>query len=256
MELCMSYLTGCGSVFRDPPQFTVAERSYSAFKAGFTSIGMAYGETPTRSSLIVPVTELEWVDLTHPNWDEITGAWWLTDHLGTVERIKAGCALGSDATGYEAANLRTLARMAGDHGIKVVVEPVSWGAFPTVDSVMSLMSDAGGQNMSLVFDAWQVWRSESKFPQVDVSALGSVEISGNDPQFDTYRSNVAGMNRALPNKGDNTAQLTAWLADTLADGYNGPIGVEVPRRPFRQGHCDSHARHAHYSATEVICDAR
>jgi len=217
-------------------------------------MGLCLDDRPTRSDLITPATEIEWFDLTQPNWDALQ--WWVADYLGTVKRIKVGSAFTDVPTGYEATNLRTLASMAGDHGIKVAVEPVAWGAFPTVDSVMALMSDAGGSNMGLVYDTWQVWRSESKFPQVDIGALASVEISANDPLFDTYRSSVAGMNRALPSKGDNTEQLTMWLGGLFAEGYTGPIGVETPRRPFRQGHCNNHARHAHDSATEVICDAR
>jgi len=274
-EIICSYLTLSGALFGYPPAYSLPERSEAAFRAGFSGIGATVSDYSQRTNLSVPVRELEWADLSRPEWESINTLFRFAESLGTVRQINAGSC--GTITGGEANNLRTLAHIAGDHGIKVAIEPVSFGGFKTLDSVMKLIKEAGGENMGVLYDVWHVYRASGDLPFMDASAIASIQLSGNfrdywpgnsqKPKWPAwewardYPSNLArtdAMNRTFPTTGVSHFYVAEFLRDVLADRYAGPVSAEIPTELLRENEitCEIMARAAYNSVTRVMCDAQ
>lgn len=264
MELCSSYLTLAGSVYGQPPVHSMSERAEAAMHAGFLTMGACVADSAKCAYFPSTISELEFVDLTHPNWDEVESLWYFADRLGSIKRLKCGSVTPPDNSrkneGYpsgmvpEANNLRVLAQQAADHGIKVCVEPVAWGSLPTLDMVLRCMAEAGGQNMCIMYDTWQVYRTEGKLPFIDASAIGAVEISGSHT-ITEIDARSAAMNRLFPEYGVEYPDLINFLTALWADGYQGPINIEVPSRLTRERPCSATASLAWKSVMKVLDDA-
>jgi sugar phosphate isomerase/epimerase len=266
MELTCSYLTLAGCGHEGKPMHALDTRAYAALMAGFSSIGAGPSDTNLDPHVLKnmqalgQVTELEWFEMGDPNWAELNELFQFADKLGTVNCLKVGVCK-SDRNGSEAEVLRTVAKRAADHGIRVTVEPVAWGAFPTIDDVLNLMNEAGGRNMGLLYDTWQVYYHERKLPIVDPELISSIEISGTRegqaPSTNREQILAQAMNRTWPNAGIDTADIRSFLSSTIELGYRGPIGVEVPTEVFTEGRetVTDEAYSAHNSLAAVICDA-
>jgi sugar phosphate isomerase/epimerase len=259
VEIGCSYLTLSGSVHGKPPEQGMISRAHTAFQAGFASVGASDLDAMPRKhhlpTLYTPVTELEWFDLSRPEWEVADKLMAIADRLGTVRRLNVGsCHYLSN--GGEINALQCIAQRAAYHGVKVVVEPVAFGAFPTLESVMGLIAKAGGENMSLLYDTWQVYRTERKLPFVDASAIGAIQVAGSyATQTDDARYDA--MRRCLPHLGVDVMDITSFLSGTFADGYDGPVCVEIPSEIEWSGQVPPlmWARASYDSLTEIICNA-
>jgi sugar phosphate isomerase/epimerase len=256
MELGCSYLTLSGSTFGKPPEHGLIERSHTALQGGFSFMGASDLDVMPKhhTRLYSRVRELEWFDLSHPEWEKADKLFKMADKLGNVARLNVGSC--HSMTGLEVNSLRCIAKRAAFHGVTVAVEPVAFGGFPTLDSVMGLIADAGGENMRLLYDTWHVHRTERKLPLVDASSVAAIQVAGSYAT-ETGNTQHDAMRRSLPHLGVDVADITSFLSGMFADGYDGPVYVEIPSEYYRSGQVAPvpWARAAFDSITGIVCNA-
>jgi len=104
--------------------------------------------------------------------------------------------------------LAHLGRMGADRGMKVCIEWLPWSGLDTIASAWSLVQEAGGDNIGLVFDTWH-WLRQPGGPDPDTlrqipgDRIHCVQLddapakgSGDDPMMESMT------NRLLPGEGD------------------------------------------------------
>lgn len=240
-EITSAFLTTSGATvstaggkFRQPATFTLEQRSAAAAAAGFTAIGASAGDTiPAR--LPCPVRELEWFDLTQPDWRALDHMLAMADMLMTVRRLHTGSAFteGTGA-GSECMVLGALAERCAAHGLIVCVEPVAFGRIRTLAGVRRMIAGAGPHaNIGVLYDTWQQWRTAGALEVPEPGTVASVQVSGVSPVTTASPLHDA-MRRMLPGHGVAVPQTRALLAALAAQGYAGPLCAEVPSAAFRR----------------------
>lgn len=254
-EIASAYLTTSGAVFGQSPRHSVMQRAMSAARAGFGSIGCCDLED-VPASLPVPVRELEWFDLTQPDWDTARRMFATADRIGTVRRIHAGSAYRTPGNAPESRVLRDLAIMAAGHGLTVCVEAVAFGRIPAIEGICQVIREAGQPNAGLLLDIWHMRRTHGRIWIPRDVPIASVQIAGTDPrQSASMVRSVAlhdAMWRTLPDSEPYAAEISAFCRDLLATGYDGPVCAEIPMHTFRMSRdCDGMAGAAYRSLSSV-----
>lgn len=82
-------------------------------------------------------------------------------------RVVAGVVMGPSIDRKAAARgLALLGKMGADRGLKVCIEWLPWTGLPTIKDAWSLVQEAGGDNVGLVFDTWH-WLRQPGGPDPD-----------------------------------------------------------------------------------------
>jgi sugar phosphate isomerase/epimerase len=143
--------------------------------------------------------------------------------------------------------LAHLGRMGADRGMKVCIEWLPWSGLDTIASAWSLVQEAGGDNIGLVFDTWH-WLRQPGGPDPDTlrhipgDRIHCVQLddapakgSGDDPMMESMT------NRLLPGEGDvdwpdvlglleEIGADTIWAPEVFNVGLMEEGPVEMARR--------------------------
>ncbi|MCL7940551.1 sugar phosphate isomerase/epimerase [Halomonas sp. ATCH28] len=122
-----------------------------------------------------------------------------------------------------------LCEQAAAHGARVAIESAPYSYFPTVESIVSLVSDVDHPNGGLLLDIWHVYRSGMDYAvMADIvpgKSLFAVELAD-------ARAKVIGSlfedtinNRELCGEGD--ADVPGFIRAIDQIGFDGPWGVEI-----------------------------
>lgn len=231
-EVASSFLTLAGCRFQQGPYHPPDRRAAAAAAAGFDGMGVSDADLPWEPHpTACPVTEIEWLNLSDPDWLKLERLWHIADTLGTVRRIHAGST--TERTGAEPEALRKLADLAGERGIKVAVEPVVFGGIPRYCHVLDLIDGIGRPpGVGLLYDTFQVYRNERKLPFVQPNLITSIQVAGT-PVREFRDPFQACMNRELPQSGKDAADVESFIDTMLAAGYDGPVAAEIPHARYR-----------------------
>ena len=128
--------------------------------------------------------------------------------------------------------------MAHHFGMTTAVEPVAWGALPSMGDVKGIMEDAGvleEPNVGYCYDLWQVAMGTSFvegmhrgiFP---VGKIAKVEVSGIGSEL--HRDLItSAMDRPLITSSD--VNVRAWVQRLRDQGFTGPVTLEEPNEHLR-----------------------
>lgn len=233
-DITLSMLTLRGARFDQAARFTALQRAKAAHDAGFTSIGLEYNDPTLTSDVLdwVRVPELEWLNVDRRLPDDT-----LSDVVKVVlslqsTRINAGVGIGTsdpmplrDVT----RNVCELADALMPYGVMVAMEPIAFGWLPRVNDVITIVRNAGRENVGLLLDVFQVHADKSwNHDSINPSMIAEVQLAGT---MDTYPSDshdcfMAAMDR--PSLANSDMPVKPWLDNLMNRGYHGPISYELP----------------------------
>ena len=125
-----------------------------------------------------------------------------------------------------ARELKKLAPIAADHGIKLALEPLNptsvnvESAIWTVDQAMSVIENVGHDAVGLCLDYWNIWQN------ADIEA--AIERAGDrifTVQASDWRTPRSFADRIVPGEGE--IDLSALLRATHAAGFDGAYVTEI-----------------------------
>lgn len=148
-----------------------------------------------------------------------------------IRHLKIGPGIVGDPVeaGIMRDNWAQLCQQASTHGTRVALESAPYSYFPTVESIVSLVSDVDHPNGGVLLDIWHVYRSGMDYSTmadiVPQEILFAVELAD-------AREKVAGSlfedtinHRELCGEGD--ADVPAFIRAIDQIGFDGPWGVEI-----------------------------
>ncbi len=125
-----------------------------------------------------------------------------------------------------ARELNALAPVAADHGVRLALEPLNptsvnvESAIWTVDQALTVIEDAGADEVGLCLDYWNVWQTADVAAQIARAAdrIVTVQASG-------WRAPRSFADRIAP--GDGPMPLAALMKATREAGFEGEYVVEI-----------------------------
>jgi sugar phosphate isomerase/epimerase len=159
------------------------------------------------------------------------------DLLGPVY-IKIGSENGPAATDPTALApaLYDLTEQAAAHGTRIAIETMPFSAIPTVPMGADIITAAGHPGAGLLVDAWHVFRAATTLDELRAALVPGM-IFG--VELDDAAPEVAGTlfedtvdHRLLC--GEGSFNLTGLVAVLRELGFDGPWGVEILSRAFRE----------------------
>jgi sugar phosphate isomerase/epimerase len=154
-----------------------------------------------------------------------------------VRHLKVGPGIAGEPVAPEVMrdSWAALCEDAADHGTRVALESAPYSYFPTVESIVDLVSDVDHPAGGVLLDIWHVYRSGMEYAamaeMVPGKYLFAVELAD-------AKSEVVGSlfedtinNRELCGEGD--ADVPAFIRAIDRIGYEGPWGVEIISNALR-----------------------
>lgn len=132
----------------------------------------------------------------------------------------------AEAMRVVADQLRTLAPVAADHGVRLALEPLNptsvnaESAIWTVDQALTVIEDAGRDEVGICLDYWNVWQN------ADIEA--AIARAGDrifTVQASDWRVPRSFADRIVP--GDGVIPLSRLVAATHAAGFRGAYVTEI-----------------------------
>jgi sugar phosphate isomerase/epimerase len=122
-----------------------------------------------------------------------------------------------------------LCEEAAAHGVRLAIESAPYSYFPSVESIVDLVTGVDHPNGGLLLDIWHVYRSGMEYTEmvnlVPSEILFAVEV--NDAKAEVIGSLLEDTinNRELCGEGDADVQSFIRAIDQI--GFDGPWGVEI-----------------------------
>ncbi|MER5204531.1 sugar phosphate isomerase/epimerase [Streptomyces sp. NPDC002825] len=125
-------------------------------------------------------------------------------------------------------DLARLGERAAARGFSIGYEALSWGLrVRTFRQAWSVIERSGAGNIGLVLDSFHTLALNDPFgdlADVPVERIALVQVS-DAPRMDLDVKSWSRHHRCLPGEGD--FDVAAFLAPVLANGYDGPISLEI-----------------------------
>lgn len=173
-----------------------------------------------------------------------------------ARHVKAGSPVGGDPTAWRdlVRPLRRLARVAGERGVRVALEPLPFSAVRTVPLGARLVEEVGEPNLGLVVDAWHVFRAGTTLDELAAAltpgSVFAVELDDADPDTVGTLFEDTVHRRRYP--GEGCFDLDGLVRVLVGAGFEGPWGVEVLSAEHRARPLEEGLRAAHESATALL----
>lgn len=125
-----------------------------------------------------------------------------------------------------ARELRALAPVAADNGVRLALEPLNptslnvESAIWTVDQALAVIEDAGRDEVGLCLDYWNVWQNAEVEAAVERAGDRIFTVQASD-----WRRPRSFADRIVP--GDGAIPLAPLLAATRRASFDGPYVVEI-----------------------------
>jgi sugar phosphate isomerase/epimerase len=132
----------------------------------------------------------------------------------------------ADATAVVIRELKALAPVAADHGVKIALEPLNptsvnvESAIWTVAQALDIIEATGRDEIGLCLDYWNIWQNADI--EADIRRAGDRIFTVQSSDWRTPRSFA---DRIVP--GDGAIPLNALLKATYDAGYRGACTVEI-----------------------------
>jgi sugar phosphate isomerase/epimerase len=133
----------------------------------------------------------------------------------------------SDARSIAVEGLRELARVAGEAGVRIGLEPIHSSARDEFSLVcdlpgaVELLADVGFDEMGIIFDTWHLWDTDDVLEHARRLAPRFPAVHVNDWRAETRHWD----DRALP--GDGVIDLPRILGALEAGGFDGWYDLEI-----------------------------
>ncbi len=140
-----------------------------------------------------------------------------------------------EAITLTAANMRAVAAIGREHGLRFQYEGAAWTPIATLNDTIQLIEETGQDNVGLVIDFWHYWACRGAEPE-EIARLDPAIIYGvhlcdgfrpaeGDPWVDERE-----LRGALP--GDGEIPVQEWVDAIKATGFDGYISGEF-LNPFQ-----------------------
>jgi sugar phosphate isomerase/epimerase len=153
-----------------------------------------------------------------------------------------------------------LCRQAAQRGTNVLFEmlPAQFSRAPSLDQVLAICRGSGARNGGIMLDNLHLQRTGTP-PEDIVRKIGreiplGIEINDGTLAMPLDLHDSVVNKRLLP--GDGEFDIAAFLHAVWAQGYDGPIGVEVLNEYIRRWPLDTAATQAFSKTTAVVMAAR
>jgi len=132
----------------------------------------------------------------------------------------------AEAMRIVAHELKELARVATDHGVRLALEPLNptsvnvESAIWTIDQALAIIADTGSDNVGLCLDYWNIWQNDD--------VLAAIARAGDRifcVQASDWRTPRSFADRIVP--GDGAIPLAGLIEATRKAGFSGPYVVEI-----------------------------
>lgn len=128
-----------------------------------------------------------------------------------------------------AENLKTIADIGRDRGIRFQLEGAAWTPIHTLDDCLRLIDRTGCDNVGLVIDFWHFWASRGAAPEdiakVDSSLIYGVHLSdGLRPAAGDSWPDERELRGFYP--GDGELPVSEWMDAVRSTGFNGFVSGE------------------------------
>jgi sugar phosphate isomerase/epimerase len=150
----------------------------------------------------------------------------LASELGiTIVNIGSGGTSGDEASTQEAiAHLGRLARLAGEHGLKLAVKPHVGQAIYNSATALRLLDEVREPALGLNFDPSHLYRANEDPPAVARRWAGRI-VTSHFRDCASREQRVGPPETQIPGRG--SIDLPATLAALHEQGYAGPLNLEV-----------------------------
>jgi 4-hydroxyphenylpyruvate dioxygenase len=153
-----------------------------------------------------------------------------------------------DDDALAAEQLKVLAGVAADHGVRIAYEALAWGRFvSTYDHSWRVVEAADHPALGICLDSFHILSRGSDLATIDeipAEKLFFVQLA-DAPAMNLDVLSWSRHHRLFPGEGD--WDLAAFVARVLEAGYRGPLSLEVFNDVFRQGEPSVTARDARRS---------
>jgi 3-dehydroshikimate dehydratase len=140
-----------------------------------------------------------------------------------------------DDDALAADQLLQISQLAAGYGIRVAYEALAWGRFVnTYDHAWKLVSTANHPNLGLCLDSFHILsrrEDASGIRTIPGDKILFVQLA-DAPEMSVDVLEWSRHYRCFPGQGN--FDLTGFLADVIATGYDGPLSLEVFNDVFRQ----------------------
>ena len=122
--------------------------------------------------------------------------------------------------------LKALAPVAADHGVKLALEPLNptsvnvESAIWTIDQALSVIEGAGRDEVGLCLDYWNIWQDAEVERQISRAGDRIFTVQASD-----WRTPRSFADRIAP--GDGDIPLSDMITATRKAGFTGPYVVEI-----------------------------
>ncbi|MDQ4503600.1 TIM barrel protein [Sinomonas sp. ASV322] len=140
-----------------------------------------------------------------------------------------------DDDALRAEQLRGLAELAADHGVKVAYEALAWGTYVNdFEHAWRLVADADHPNLGTCLDTFHIlsrgWDTEP-IERIPGEKIFFVQVA-DAPKLSMDVLSWSRHYRVFP--GEGQFDLPKFLGHVARTGYNGPVSLEVFNDTFRQ----------------------
>lgn len=147
-----------------------------------------------------------------------------------------------------------LCKEAAEHGTRVALESAPYSYFPTVESIVGLVSEVDHTAGGVLLDIWHVYRSgmdyDAMAEMVPRKYLFAVELADAKAQAVGSLFEDTINNRELCGEGD--ADVPAFIRAIDRIGFDGPWGVEIISKAHRARPIEEGLKRAYETSVECF----
>lgn len=133
-----------------------------------------------------------------------------------------------EVTELSAKNLRVICDMAGEHGLRLYLEPLAWASLCRLDQCLEVIDLTGRANLGMVIDFWHLWINGTEardIAKLDKRYINGVHACDSLPRFAPGAQVLH--NRREVWTGGGQIPLQDWIDALKTIGYDGWYSAEM-----------------------------